>query len=94
MDHLKQSLAGLIAVVLLGYSFNSAGQENMPAADDPNYAPAPYIPDGTRNQNPQEGKLKGVIARRMQNTVMEKDDGGGGFVECATGFIMWRWCAC
>lgn len=59
----QQSLACLIAVVVLGFSFPSIGQDYMPADDDPNYAPAPFIPDGTRNQNPQEGKLKGVTLR-------------------------------
>ena len=65
MNDRRPSIACVVGALLIGYSFTAVGQENMPATNDttdgdPNYAPAPYIPDGTRNQNPSEGKLKGI----------------------------------
>lgn len=44
-----------------------------PNTDDPNYAPAPFIPDGTRNQNPSEGKLKGVELRLKRSLLFVTD---------------------
>lgn len=45
----------------------------MEADDDLNFAPAPYIPDGTRNQNPSEGKLKGVKLRLKRSLLFVTD---------------------
>ncbi len=73
MNTHRQPLAVLIALLLLGYSFESVGQNTMPADDDRNYAPAPYIPDGTRNQNPSEGKLKGVTLKIKRALVFVTD---------------------
>lgn len=73
MKQTSQTLGCLIAVLLVGYSFTSMGQDNMPADDDPNYAPAPFIPDGTRNQNPAEGKLKGVTLRLKRSLLFVTD---------------------
>ena len=73
MNTHRQPLAVLIALLLLGYSFESVGQNTMLADDDRNYAPAPYIPDGTRNQNPSEGKLKGVTLKIKRALVFVTD---------------------
>ncbi|NKB43289.1 MAG: hypothetical protein GKS03_03320 [Alphaproteobacteria bacterium] len=45
----------------------------MPAEDDPNFAPAPFIQDGNRNQNPSEGKLKGVDLRLKHSLLFVTD---------------------
>lgn len=45
----------------------------MPAKDDPKYLEAPFIPDGTRNQNPAEGKLKGVDLRLKRSLLFVSD---------------------
>ncbi len=45
----------------------------MPDKDDPNFAPAPPLPDGTRNQNPAEGKLKDVTLRIKRALVFVTD---------------------
>ena len=37
------------------------------------YAPAPHIPDGGRNQNPSEGKLKGQTLQIKRALLMVKD---------------------
>lgn len=49
-----------------------------PVSDRPSdqneiYAPAPYIPDGTRNQDPLGGKLKGQTLRIKRALFMVKD---------------------
>ena len=46
------------------------GEEYTDAA---RYAPAPNIPDGTRNQNPQDGKLKGTTLRLKRALLMVRD---------------------
>ncbi|MEQ8736319.1 MAG: VOC family protein [Rhodospirillaceae bacterium] len=42
-------------------------------SDNPNYVPAPPLPDGTRNQNPAEGKLKGTTLRIKRALVFVTD---------------------
>lgn len=73
MKQVRHSFGGLLAMLLMTYSFASVGQDYMPADDDPNYAPAPFIPDGTRNQNPAEGKLKGVDLRLKRSLLFVTD---------------------
>ncbi len=73
MKQVRHWLSGILAVLLMSYSFASVGQDYMPADDDPNYEPAPFIPDGTRNQNPSEGKLKGVELRLKRSLLFVTD---------------------
>ena len=42
-------------------------------ADDPNYAPAPFIPDGARNNDPSTGPLAGTTLRLHRALLMVKD---------------------
>lgn len=64
---------GFVGLMIVG--IGSAVTMGFAASDekDEAFAPAPYIPDGTRNQNPSEGKLKGITLRAKRSLLMVKD---------------------
>lgn len=68
-------------ILLLGLFGCLSGISTLAYSDDSDTStskeelssPAPYIPDGTRNRNPGEGKLKGQTLRIKRSLLMVKD---------------------
>ena len=62
-------LAASMGIAVIGLPVAAEQAANQ----EPIYAPAPPIPDGTRNQQPTEGKLKGQTLRIKRVLLMVKD---------------------
>lgn len=60
-------------LIVLTLWFSASVLAEGPDPEDDRYAPAPPIADGTRNQNPAEGKLKGKTLRIKRVLLMVKD---------------------
>ena len=73
MNRFVNSGSCLLGIFVAWHSLAIADVETIPAEKQQIYAPAPYIPDGARNQNPSEGKLKGQTLRIKRTLLMVTD---------------------
>lgn len=73
MNSFAVAAVGLLGIVLASGGTPAMAQEEDSQLDSELYAPAPFIPDGGRNQNPSEGKLKGETLRVKRTLLMVKD---------------------
>lgn len=73
MTDYRHVVACISALFICGCAHANASDSIKPADDNEAYAPAPHIPDGTRNQYPSEGKLKGQTLRIKRALLMVKD---------------------
>lgn len=69
----RKSFFAFLAMAIVGLVPHAFSQESQEDDEKNLYAPAPFIPDGTRNQNPSEGKLKGQTLRIKRVLLMVKD---------------------
>ena len=63
--------SGFIAIGLMSGAVSTGAIAQD--ADDPNYAPAPFIADGARNNDPSTGPLAGMTLRLHRALLMVKD---------------------